>query len=189
MRCVVQQIAAVNERNDLHAGRQNVTVQFLYFLVEPFEGLLPIGAFSHGDPGRNHIIVVDDLPIFTVNRPGELAKANLRPLRDDGNILYAQRSATLGHKYNVFDIPHVLDEAHFPNIDLLQTSFDEAATRIDVVVAELLLHLGKAESVGDQFVRVNANLIFAGGATEASHIDDIGDGLEVLLDHPIFDGL
>ena len=59
----------------------------------------------------------------------------------------------------------------------------------DVVVGELLLDLGEAESVGDQLVGIDADLIFAGGTSEAGNIDDIGDGLEVLLDHPVFDRL
>ena len=58
-----------------------------------------------------------------------------------------------------------------------------------LLLRELLLHLGQAESVSDQLVRVDANLIFARGAAEAGNVDDIGHGLEVFLDHPIFERL
>ena len=43
---VVHQIAAVDERNDLHAGRQNVVVQLLDLRVKPFQRRLRIGAFA-----------------------------------------------------------------------------------------------------------------------------------------------
>ena len=46
VRRVVQQIAAIEERNDLHARRQNVIVQLLHLLVDAFEGLVRIGALS-----------------------------------------------------------------------------------------------------------------------------------------------
>ncbi len=124
-----------------------------------------------------------------MNGSGDLAEPYLRPLGDDGNILYTQRRAALGHNDRVFDIAHISDQAHFPDIDLLQTGFDEAAARIGIVVGELLLHLGQAETVGDQFVGINAHLIFAGRATEAGNINHVGDGLEVFLDHPILDCL
>ena len=77
-----------------------------------------------------------------------------------------------------FDVLHVSDQAHFPKIDLLQAGFDEAAARVDIVVRELLLDLRQAESVGDEFVGIDANLIFAGRSTEAGHIDDVGHRLE-----------
>ena len=84
---------------------------------------------------------------------------------------------------------YVLDQAHFGDVDLLQAGFDKASAGVGVVVGELLLHLADAQSVGDQLVGVHANLIFARRAAEAGHIDDIRNGLEILLDHPVFDRL
>ena len=91
--------------------------------------------------------------------------------------------------HRVLDVVHVLDQTHFAHVDLLQAGFDEAAAGIGVVVGELLLHLADAEAVGDQLVGIDANLIFARGAAEAGHIHDVGNGLEVLLDHPVFERL
>ena len=48
-------------------------------------------------------------------------------------------------------------------------------------------HLGKAQSIPDQLIGINANLVFAGRTAETGDIDDVGDGLEVLFDHPVFD--
>ena len=67
----------------------------------------------------------------------------------------------------------VSDQTHFADIDLLQAGLDKAAAGIDVVVGELLLHLGEAEPVSDQLVGIDANLVFARGAAEAGNVDDI----------------
>ena len=92
----VNEITAVDEGNDLYAGRQNTVVQLLHFFVEPLERCFGLGPFPHGHPGRNHIIVVDDLPVLAVNGAAELAEPNLRTLRHHGDILDAQRRAALG---------------------------------------------------------------------------------------------
>ena len=55
---------------------------------------------------------------------------------------------------------------------------DEVAAAIHVVVGELLLHLRDAQPIGDQLVRIEANLIFARGAAEAGNIHNIRHGLE-----------
>ena len=109
------------------------------------------------------------------------------PCANDGDILHAQRRAGLGNNHCVFDIPDVPYQAYFADIDLLEACFDEASARIRIVVGELLLHLGEAQSVGNQFIGVNANLIFAGGAAKARNINNIGNSFEVFLDHPVFD--
>ena len=82
-----------------------------------------------------------------------------------------------------------LTRPNFLNVDLLQAGFDKASARIGVVVGELLLHLPDAQPVGDELVGVHANLIFARRAAEAGNIHDVGNGLEVLLHHPVFERL
>ena len=153
--CVVKCTRSLRSMNgnDLHARGQDVVVQLLHFFVESLQRRVRIGAFPQERDARDHIVVVDDLSVLVANRPRELAEPDLRALRDDGDILHAQRRAALGHEDGVFDIVHVPDQAHFPDVDLLQAGFDEAAAGIDVVVGELLLHLGEAEPVGDQLVR------------------------------------
>src|SRR6266851_1903045 len=96
-----------------------------------------------------------------MNRPSELAQPDLWTLRDDRDILHPQRSSAFGHDDRVRDILYVSDQAHFPNIDLLQTRLDEAPARVSIVVCELLLHLSEAESIRDQLIWINADLIFA----------------------------
>src|SRR5713226_7248028 len=106
-----------------------------------------------------------------MNRPCELAEPDLRALRDNGNIPHAQRSASLGDDDCVFYILYVPDQANFADIDLLQAGFDEAAACVGVVVRELLLHLGEAQSVRDELIGIHTDLIFAGRTTETGNID------------------
>ena len=58
-----------------------------------------------------------------------------------------------------------------------------------LLLAELLLHLGDAQPVGDQLVGIQANLVFTRRASEAGHVDHVGYGLECLLDHPVLERL
>ena len=84
---------------------------------------------------------------------------------------------------------YVADQPNLPNIYLLQAGFDEAAAGIDVVIGELLLHLGQTQPIRDQLIRVDPYLILARRTAEGGHIHDIRDGLQVLLHYPVFDGL
>jgi hypothetical protein len=65
------------------------------------------------------------------------------------------------------DVAHGLDQPDGAHVDLLQAGFDEAAAGVHVVVGELLLHLADAQPVGDQLVRVDADLVLARDAAEA----------------------
>jgi hypothetical protein len=110
-------------------------------------------------------------------------------LRNHGDVFHAERGAALGRKDCVFDIVHIPDQPYFPDVDLLQAGFQEAAPRVDVVIGELLLHLRETQPVRNQLIRIDAHLIFPRGPAERVHIDDIRDGFQVLLDGPIFEGL
>ncbi len=112
-----------------------------------------------------------------MNGSGKLAEPDLRALGNDGNVLHAERRAVLGEDDGLFDIVDAIDQADFAHVDLLQAFLDEAAAGVGVVVGELLLDLGQAQAIGDEFVGVNANLVFAGRAAEAGDIDDVGHGL------------
>ena len=92
-------------------------------------------------------------------------------------------------KDGLFDVVDVAKEANFADVDLLLTLFDEAAAGVGVVVGKLLLYLADAESIGDELVGVDANLVLAGDTAEAGDVDDAGDGFELLLESPVFERL
>src|ERR1017187_3380836 len=121
--------------------------------------------------------------------PCDTTAISLMPARSRIRQANAERRAVLRQNHGILDIVNIPHQTHFPNIDLLQTGFDEASTSIGVVVGDLLLHLADAEAVGDQLVWVDANLVFARGSAETGNIHDVGNGLEILLHHPVFNGL
>ena len=152
------------------------------------EGLVRIGAFAQEHDSRTHILVVDDLAVFAVNRARKLTEPNFWALRDHGNVFDPQRRPVLGHHYGVFDIADISDQPNFADVSLLQTCFDEASARIGVVVGQLLLHLRQAKSVGDQFIGVHANLIFARRPAKTCDVHHVRNRFEILLDDPVFNG-
>src|ERR1039457_343539 len=185
----LHQIAAIDERVDRYTGRQDVIVQFRNFLVNTLQCRVCVGILSQQHNTGNDIVVIDDPAILVPDRPGKLSQAYLRTLCNHGDIANAERRAVLRQNHGILDIVNIPHQTHFPNIDLLQTGFDEASTSIGVVVGDLLLHLADAEAVGDQLVWVDANLVFARGSAETGNIHDVGNGLEILLHHPVFNRL
>ena len=84
----VEQVAAVDEGNDLYALGQNLIVQLLYLLMDAFQYRLRIVALLQHCDARNHIVVVDDFAVFTLDRSAKLAQPDLRTLRNHADILY-----------------------------------------------------------------------------------------------------
>ena len=141
VRSEVKQVASVDEGNDFDTLRQNLVVQFFHFLMDTVQRGLSIRAFlQRGDP-RNDIVVVDDLPVWQMRGPAKPAQPNLRTLVDDGNILHPDRGTALGGEDCVSDVLNVFDQANLANVDLLLTLLNEAASRICIVIRELLLNL------------------------------------------------
>ena len=185
----MQQFASIDEWNDLYARRQNVIIQFPHFFVEAFQGLLRIGTLAQESNARDDVVVVNNPSIFAVNRPGELAQANLWSLRDEGDVPHANRRAAFGQDNRALDVLHSSDEAHLAHVDLLQTGLDEAAAGIHVVVRELLLDLRQAQAISDQFIGINTHLILACRPAETGHVHNIRNGFQILFDYPVLDGL
>src|SRR5579864_2003891 len=94
----------------------------------------------------------------------KLAKANLWTLRNHRNIFHPQRRAIPGHDDRPLNVLRTVDQSDGTHINLLQALLDEAASRVLIVVGELLFDLSQAQAIGNEFVGVNANLVFAGGA-------------------------
>ena len=100
-----------------------------------------------------------------------------------------QSGAVPGGNNGVANVLNVLNQAHFPNVDLLLARLDETAARICVVIGELLFHLADAQPIRDQLVRVEAHLILARGSAKGIDIHDARNRFEILLDHPGFERL
>ncbi len=124
-----------------------------------------------------------------MNGSGELAKPDLWTLRNHGNVLHSDRRTVLGDDDRPFDVLYAVDQSHGAHVNLLQTFLYETSACVHVIVGELLLDLGQAQSVSHQFVWVHTNLVFAGGAAEAGNVNNIRHRFEILFDDPVFNGL
>ncbi len=101
---IVDEVAPVVERHDLDAGRQDAAVQLLDFLVDGLQGRVETGAFPHEDDAGDDVVVVDDLPVFPMDGPAELAEAYLRALGDDSDVLDAHGRAVLRRDDRILDV-------------------------------------------------------------------------------------
>src|SRR5271157_166898 len=120
-----------------------------------------------------------------MDRPAELAEADLGTLGNDGDVLYANGCAVLRCDDRVLDVLYVTHQSDGAHVDLLHPCLDKAAARVDVVVGELLLHLADGEAVGNKLIRVDAHLVFARGGAKDRHVDNIRNLLELLHQHPV----
>ena len=100
----MNQVAAVEERDHLHAGRKNAVVQLLHFLVDRHERRVGLGALAQQHDAGDHVVVIDDLSIRQVPRPRELAQPDLGALLHHGDIAHPQRGAVLGGEHRCFRI-------------------------------------------------------------------------------------
>ena len=91
--------------------------------------------------------------------------------------------------HGLADIVHVAEKSQGPHIDLLQALFDKTAAGIDVIVGQRLFHLAEIRAVGDQLVGIDAHLIFPRGASEADHIHDVRNGLELFFERPVLQAI
>src|SRR5579871_365009 len=155
--------------------------------MHALQSRLPYCAFTQQDNPRNYVIVVDDLAVFSMNRAGKLTEANFWTLRNGGDVFDSNRSAALGSDHGFLNIVDTIHKPYFADVDLLQAFLNEASASIGIVIRELLLDLGKTQAVRDQLVRVEANLVLPGRATEAGHVNYVGDGFQALLDGPVLD--
>ena len=110
---VVHQVAAVEERNDLHARRQNVLVQLLDFRVDGRPASHPTSAplRSSTMPSTTSSLSMI-LPSSRWIALPNLAQPDLRALRHRRRCLCTRmRRAVLGRDHRVLDVVDVVDQA------------------------------------------------------------------------------
>ncbi len=183
----VHQVAAVEKWNNLHARRQDVFIQFLDLVVNGIQGRIRIGALSQQHDAFHHVAVVDYLAIGPMNRLPDLAQADLSALCNCPDVFDSDRRPALRLDNRVLDVAHGLDLSDGANVDLLQAGFHKAAAGVHVVIGELLLDLPDAQPIGHQLVRLDAYLVLLGDSAEAHHVHDVGNGFELLFEHPVLE--
>ncbi len=199
----MEEIAAIEERDDLHAGRENVIVEFLHLGVDSLEGGVGVLALLEEDDAFDDVVVVDELAVLAVNLLrthvagavfrlaglADLAEADLWTLNDAGDVGDADGRAVGGFEDSLLDVVDVGEEANFLHVDLLIALLDEAAAGVDVIGGDLLLDLLDGEAVVDELLGVEDDLVLAGEAAEAGDVDDAGNAAEGFFELPVFDAL
>ena len=143
----MNQNAAIKERYYLYTGRKKVFIQFLHLFVDAVQRRVRIRAFAQQHDAFDHVVVVDDSAVLVVNRFAIPAQADLRTLRDGGDVLDPQRRSVLSLDRRFFDVAHGLYQTDGAHVHLLKALLDEASARVHVVIRELLLHLADAQPV------------------------------------------
>src|ERR1700747_2631860 len=160
----VKQIAATQKRDDPHAGRQNLLVQFFDFLVDRRQGFVRVGSFAKQYDALDRIVAVENGPVRPLKGFAYFPESDFRCLCDRGDVFHADRRAALRLDHGLGDVVDICEETERADVDLLQTGFHEASAGVDVIVCELLFDLADAQPVRNQFRWVNAHLVFPGSS-------------------------
>ncbi len=149
------QIVAIEIGHDLYSRRENVIVEPLDHRVKAFKHRGCVCSFAEKDNSFDDIIVVIDYTVGTMGRFSDLPQTNLWPLRNLANVLNSQRRAVLSLDHGFFDVAGAGNQADTAHVDLLCTLLNKATADVGVAVGQLLLKLGQAQTVGNQFLGVD----------------------------------
>ena len=101
---VMHQVVAIEIRDDLHSGRQDVIVELVDHGVKAFQHGRRVRAFAEKHDAFDDVVIVLNYAVGAMERSSDLAQANLRPLRDHGNVFDPQRRAVLRFDHRLFDV-------------------------------------------------------------------------------------
>ena len=131
---VMKQIAAVEHGNDLHALGQDVIVELVHLLVNPFERGAFFGPLAHQHAALDDVGLIHNDAVRTMIGSGHVPQPNSGTPVDDRDVLYANWSPIRSRQYGVLDILHIAVKSECADVQLLQALFDEAAAGVHVVV-------------------------------------------------------
>ena len=98
------EIASVQKRNNLHAGRKNAVVQIMNLLMKSLEHFVCFCALAKKHDAFHNIPVVHDNTVFGVDRLTDLAQPNLRAFVDGGDVPDANWGAILSLQQRLSDL-------------------------------------------------------------------------------------
>ena len=82
----LDQVGAIEEGNDLDALGQDAVVELLDLLVDALQNRVGVVAFLQQHDAFDGVGIIDDRAVGAMGRAADLAQANLRPLRDGGDV-------------------------------------------------------------------------------------------------------
>src|SRR5207244_340834 len=129
---VVDQVAAIQVRHDLHARRQDALVELLHLGVNPQESRLRFGAFTQQNNALHHVVIIHRVTVLIYDGLAEPAKPDFWSLRHDTKIANANRRPILRFENCVAGILSSVHQADGANIESLRTVLDKTAAGIDI---------------------------------------------------------
>jgi len=166
-----------------------VVVEFLDFGVNTLQCGVGVVAFLEENDAFDDVAVIDQLAVHIAIGFPDLAEPNLGALNDFRDVADPQSCSVGGFQDGLLDVVDVGEEADFLDVDLLLTLLDEATAGVDVVGGKLLLDLLDGQAIGDEFFRIDNDLVLARETAEAGYIDDAGNTAEGFFELPVFDAL
>src|SRR6266446_10093171 len=159
----VNQVAAVVDSLDLHAGRQNIrVVDFRDFGLDATDRRHALFATAHQYRALNDVVVI----VLAGN-----AKTRLMARRHGRDIADTHRNAIDRCDHRVTDLVHRVYQAHTADNRGLGPKIDGLATDIDVAVVERLQHLLEGDAVGEQTVEIDGDLVGLGLAAPSGDVE------------------
>ena len=171
---MVDQSAAVVERNDVHAlGQARLHRCDLRF--DGVDDFARIGAVANDDDAADGFLAA----------LVEHAAAEFRPQLHVRHIADVDRRAVVAVEDDVFDVLPSIESGRCRERHLLVADLDDL--RADVVVAALdgFDHGAQGNVVGAQFDGIDVDLILAYETADAGHFRHAGHGIELVLDEPV----
>ncbi len=177
----VDQLLAVVDALDLHAGRQDAgRIDALDLLVHALDRGHALLAAAH-----QHDALHDVVGLVLARD----AEPRLVAHHDAGDILDQHRIAAALGEHGVAQILDRTDEADAAHDRRLRSDIHGVAADVDVAVAQRLQQLRQRDPVGDQLVEIDLQFVGLGLAAPAGDVDDARNGAKPALQHPVLQGL
>src|SRR5260370_26280896 len=135
MGCVVNQIAAIEEWNNLYTFGKDVVIQFAHLGFNASERRIRVRALLQQRDAIDYVRVINELPVHTMDGSAILSEPDLGPLLDDGDVFHAQCRPGLRLDQGILNLLNIGEEADSLHIDLLRAGNDKAPTGISIMFA------------------------------------------------------
>ena len=177
----VDEVLAIVDPLDAHAGRQNVrAVDPLDFALDTFDRRHALFATAHKHDALDDIVVCvlagDAEPRFVTDL-------------HRGHVPHQDRVPPALRQHRVAQLLRRADEPDAAHHRRLRANIDGVAADIDVAVIQRLQQLRQRQPVGNQLVEIDLKLEGFGLAAPSDDVDDAGHRAESALQHPVLQRL
>src|SRR5580692_3867651 len=115
----MKQIAAVEHGNNLHTRRQDVIVELVYLLVNPFDRWAFFRPFAHQHATLDDVGLIYNDAIRAMVGSGHMPQPNSGAPIDDRNVFYPNWSSIRSRQDGVLDILYTAVKPERADIQLL----------------------------------------------------------------------